>query len=107
MATEMIRQTLAAARDHENTTPDVAWKTRYALDVMTLLGEKDFTYCAYCGARFPVDGDAEQVADHIRGCVQHPMYRLRYLANEVVRDWLRGDPDDAIRTLQRFLREES
>lgn len=32
------------------------------------------TYCAYCGARFPLDDKAATlVSEHIRTCVNHPM----------------------------------
>lgn len=44
------------------------------------------TYCAYCGAKFPLDNAAaEQVAAHIRTCPKHPM---RVPESEVAR--LRG-----------------
>lgn len=32
-----------------------------------------FTYCAYCGAEFPIDRDGQKVAEHIRTCEKHPM----------------------------------
>lgn len=107
MDTPLIRETLSVARDYGNETPDIVWRTRYARDVGDLLETQDFTYCVYCGQRFKLDDDGTQVTEHVRGCVKHPMYHLRFLANEVVHDFLKGSPDEAIRTLQRFLREES
>jgi hypothetical protein len=35
-----------------------------------------FTYCAFCGAEFPCDDDASEVAVHIRTCEKHPMRGL-------------------------------
>ena len=37
------------------------------------------TYCAYCGAEFPVDGDASDVAEHIAKCDKHPITEYRLL----------------------------
>lgn len=34
------------------------------------------TYCAFCGATFPVDDSAEEVSKHIATCPKHPMRRV-------------------------------
>lgn len=74
----------------------------------------DFTYCAYCGAQFPLDGDGSAVAEHIQwGCVKHPMYELRRLAVGVVRVWRQAGGhaehaahlDGQLADLERHLRQ--
>ena len=41
------------------------------------------TYCAYCGAKFPLDNDAAHlVSEHIRTCEKHPM---RHAESEIKR----------------------
>ena len=38
---------------------------------------RESTYCAYCGAKFPLDEAAsEQVSGHIRTCPKHPMRQV-------------------------------
>lgn len=34
------------------------------------------TYCAYCGAEYPIDTGAELVGEHIATCEKHPMRRV-------------------------------
>ena len=38
----------------------------------------EFTYCAYCGEEFPIDGRTANAAvgEHIRKCPKHPMREL-------------------------------
>lgn len=33
------------------------------------------TYCAYCGKEYPLDGDAEEIDDHIHNCKKHPLFK--------------------------------
>lgn len=42
-----------------------------------LVERQNFTYCAYCGAEYPLDSvTSEQVTEHIRTCGAHPMRKL-------------------------------
>jgi hypothetical protein len=44
------------------------------LDAIIAEAEGNATYCAYCGARFPLDDEAATlVTEHIYSCVKHPM----------------------------------
>ena len=53
-------------------------------DVERLTG---FTYCAYCGAEFPIDGDAADVSNHIRTCEKHPMRQTEVERDRYREDW--------------------
>jgi len=61
---------------------------------------KAFTYCAYCGAEFPVDGDASDVSEHIAVCEVHPMNKAQA---EIER--LRAGRDEALGTAADYERE--
>lgn len=43
------------------------------------LKDKQFTYCAYCGHKFPIDGSDSVVLveEHIATCEKHPVFKLR------------------------------
>lgn len=38
-----------------------------------------FTYCVYCGERFPVDGDksSDAITNHVETCEKHPVARYK------------------------------
>jgi hypothetical protein len=52
-----------------------------------LTAEMD-TYCAYCGARFPIDKDGanEAVSAHIQHCEKHPMRAVEQERDEARRE---------------------
>ena len=48
------------------------------LDRIRVVNDK--TYCAYCGADFPLDDDAaSMVSEHIKTCEKHPMRKVEHL----------------------------
>lgn len=67
----------------------------------------ELTYCVYCGATYPVDGDGQLVHRHIMWeCPKHPLPELRRLAVAVVMDWRRDRPlEDSLAALELWLRD--
>lgn len=55
--------------------------------------KEDSTYCAYCGAEFPLDGSAFDVTQHIRSCEHHPM-RVVERDNALLRERVRELEDE-------------
>lgn len=45
------------------------------------------TYCAYCGAEYPLDDAAAQVSEHIKTCEKHPMRAVE----AELRKWQTGE----------------
>jgi hypothetical protein len=42
-------------------------------EITRLRDTMNFTYCAYCGQRYPLDTDGADVAKHIDTCPKHPI----------------------------------
>ena len=69
-----------------------------------IIAKADKTYCAYCGAEFPLDDDAaSQVSEHIKTCEKHPMRKVEDLlsATELALD----ASNTHIRQLEREIME--
>ena len=58
-----------------NLSPEGDWVKydQVALIVQEQHEATNFTYCAYCGFKSPVDKNGEEIAAHIRTCDKHPM----------------------------------
>ena len=44
---------------------------------------KSLTWCAYCGAEFPLDTDADKIGEHIKTCTKHPLYQANAKIKEL------------------------
>jgi len=77
--TRPLEDALAAkVADIERDNADLFAARKVAEDrVAELLEKNDYTYCSFCGQRFPYDDiEATQVVNHIRTCEKHPMRQL-------------------------------
>jgi len=73
---ELMRPVLAAIKRHvknSDATTDI-YNRAYEAVMNSMDVKTGKTYCAYCGAEYPLDDNAAaQVSEHIKTCEKHPM----------------------------------
>lgn len=73
---ELMRPVLAAIKRHVKNSDAVTdiYNRAYEAVMNSMDVKTGKTYCAYCGAEYPLDDNAAaQVSEHIKTCEKHPM----------------------------------
>jgi len=73
---ELMRPVLAAIKRHVKNSDAVTdiYNRAYEAVINSMDVKTGKTYCAYCGAEYPLDDNAAaQVSEHIKTCEKHPM----------------------------------